>query len=216
MEFGGGVYQSTPASKAPSLWEHRERLSPRVQDVQMFVCGSLRLASLCSNVNVNINAVKRRWTAAPAPWPKQEPGGCEGGKTRRSMMVMMTNAEVYIIQAASGWAGRQGSGKENTQNCDEEKKKKKLFFLWSNNSPPAPLHHSSDSNDPWVVSLQETDSSLMSTRPCSLELFVLQVKKQFVSSLRNDLMEETVCYSLDETRTFKWTDITIVQTAVYQ
>lgn len=126
MEFGGGVYQSTPASEVPTLWEHRERLSPRVQDVQMFVCGSLRLASLCSNVNVNINinAVKRRWTAAPAPWPKQEPGGCEGGKTRRSMMMMMTNAEVYIIQAASGWAGRQGSGKENTQHCDEEKKKK--------------------------------------------------------------------------------------------
>lgn len=33
MESGGGVYQSTPASKVPSLWEHRERLSPRVQDV---------------------------------------------------------------------------------------------------------------------------------------------------------------------------------------
>lgn len=128
MESGGGVYQSTPASKVPSRWEHRERLSPRVQDVQMFVCGSLRLASLCSNVNININAVKRRWTAAPAPWPKQEPGGCEGGKTRRSMMMMMTNAEVYIIQAASGWAGRQGSGKENTQHCDEGKKKKKAIL----------------------------------------------------------------------------------------
>lgn len=85
MESGGGVYQSTPASKVPSRWEHRERLSPRVQDVPkttVFVCGSLRLASLCSNVNVNINAVKRRWTAAPAPWPKQEPGGCEGGKNK--------------------------------------------------------------------------------------------------------------------------------------
>lgn len=216
MESGGGVYQSTPASEVPTLWEHRERLSPRVQDVQMFVCGSLRLASLCSNVNININAVKRRWTAAPAPWPKQEPGGCEGGwKQGEVWWWWWPMLKFTLSRQRQAELDDKAVGKKTPNTVTRKKKKKKLFFLWSNNSPPAPLHHSSDSNDPWVVSLQETDSSLMSTRPCSLELFVLQVKKQLVSSLRNDLMEETVCYSLDETRTFKWTDIAIVQTAVY-